>query len=163
GGHVYGALDDYKSFSKQMVIERILRGHGLGGHELLGFGDGFVEVEEVKKVGGVAVAVASDEVRRQGVNGWKRDRLVRAGADVVKLGPDSMEQPGVPRGKVTMHTWTIHVFPGTVRDYWVYVPAQYDPGRPACVMVFQDGAAYVDPSGDFRVPTVFDNLIHKKK
>src|SRR3954447_16988856 len=83
GEHVYGALDDYKNFSKQMVIERILRDHGLGGHELLGFGDGFVEIEEVKKVGGVAIAVASDEVRRQGVNQWKRDRLVRAGADLV--------------------------------------------------------------------------------
>src|SRR5438270_8098503 len=83
GEHVYGALDDYKNFSKQMVIERILRDHHLGGHELLGFGDGFVEIEEVKKVGGVAVAVASDEVRRAGVNHWKRDRLVRAGADVV--------------------------------------------------------------------------------
>ena len=59
GEHVYGALDDYKNFSKQMVIERILRDHGLGGHELLGFGDGFVEIEEVKKVGGVAIAVVS--------------------------------------------------------------------------------------------------------
>ncbi len=83
GGHVYGAVDDYKSFSKQMVIERILRDNGLGGNELLGFGDGFVEIEEVKRVGGVAVAVASDEVRRAGVNEWKRNRLVRAGADVV--------------------------------------------------------------------------------
>ena len=83
GEQVYGALDDYRNFSKQMVIERILCEHGLGGHELLGFGDGFVEIEEVKKVGGVAVAVASDEVRRAGVNRWKRDRLVRAGADLV--------------------------------------------------------------------------------
>src|SRR6266542_213082 len=83
GEHVYGALDDYKNFSKRMVIERILREHALGGHELLGFGDGFVEIEEIKKVGGVAIAVASDEVRRAGINRWKRDRLVRAGADVV--------------------------------------------------------------------------------
>jgi phosphoglycolate phosphatase len=83
GEHVYGALDDYKSFSKQMIIERILRENDLHGEELLGFGDGFVEIEEVKRVGGVAVAVASDEVTRRGVNAWKRDRLVRAGADVV--------------------------------------------------------------------------------
>src|SRR5262245_33476444 len=83
GEHVYGALDDYQNFSKRMVIERILREEGLHGEELLGFGDGFVEIEEVRKVGGVAVAVASDEVRRRGVNAWKRDRLVRAGADVV--------------------------------------------------------------------------------
>ena len=66
-----------------MVIERILREHDLHGEELLGFGDGFVEIEEIKRVGGVAVAVASDEVNRRGVHAWKRDRLVRAGADIV--------------------------------------------------------------------------------
>src|SRR5579884_3257066 len=83
GEHIYGALDDYQSFSKKKVIERILREHRLRGEELLGFGDGFVEIEEVRQAGGVAVAVASDEVRRRGVNRWKRDRLIRAGADVV--------------------------------------------------------------------------------
>jgi phosphoglycolate phosphatase-like HAD superfamily hydrolase len=82
-GHIYGALDDYRNFSKQMIIERILSENGLRGEELLGFGDGFVEIEEVKRAGGVAVAVASDEVNRRGVHAWKRDRLVRAGADVV--------------------------------------------------------------------------------
>jgi phosphoglycolate phosphatase len=55
----------------------------LRGEELLGFGDGFVEIEEIKRVGGVAVAVASDEVHRRGINAWKRERLVRAGADLV--------------------------------------------------------------------------------
>ena len=83
GPHIYGALDDYKNFSKKMVVERILAEHGLRGDELLGFGDGFVEIEEIKRAGGVAVAVASDEVRRQGINAWKRDRLIRAGADLV--------------------------------------------------------------------------------
>jgi phosphoglycolate phosphatase-like HAD superfamily hydrolase len=83
GPHIYGALDDYKSFSKQMIIDRILREENLHGAELLGFGDGFVEIEEIRKAGGVAVAVASDEQKRQGVNAWKRDRLVRAGADIV--------------------------------------------------------------------------------
>ncbi len=83
GERIYGALDDYRNFSKQMIIERILREHGLRGEELLAFGDGFVEIEEVKKVGGVAVAVASDEARRRGVHAWKRQRLVQAGADVV--------------------------------------------------------------------------------
>src|SRR5262249_53443162 len=51
----------------------------------------------------------------------------------------------------------------TVRDYWVYVPAQYDPKTPACVMVFQDGGSYMNPKGEFRVPIVLDNLIHKKE
>jgi phosphoglycolate phosphatase len=83
GPHVYGALDDYENFSKQMVIERILKENDLRGDELLGFGDGFVEIEEIKRAGGVAVAVASDEVNRKGVNAWKRDRLVKAGADIV--------------------------------------------------------------------------------
>jgi phosphoglycolate phosphatase-like HAD superfamily hydrolase len=83
GPHIYGALDDYQNFSKRMTIDKILEENQLRGEELLGFGDGFVEIEEVKNAGGVAVAVASDEVRRQGVNAWKRNRLVQAGADVV--------------------------------------------------------------------------------
>ncbi|HWG45739.1 MAG TPA: HAD family hydrolase [Gemmataceae bacterium] len=83
GEHIYGALDDYQTFSKQMIIDRILRENDLHGDELLGFGDGFVEIEEIKRVGGVAVAVASDEVNRRGVHVWKRDRLVQAGADIV--------------------------------------------------------------------------------
>jgi sugar lactone lactonase YvrE/enterochelin esterase-like enzyme len=80
-----------------------------------------------------------------------------------KLGPDSRRQPGVPEGKVTRHSWTSKVFPGTVRDYWVYVPAQYQPSRPAAVMVFQDGQGVVgtDEKDLWRVPIVFDNLIHR--
>jgi phosphoglycolate phosphatase-like HAD superfamily hydrolase len=83
GEHIYGALDDYQSFSKKLVIERILRENDLKGEELIGFGDGFVEIEEIKRFGGVAVAVASDEVKRHGINAWKRERLTRAGADLV--------------------------------------------------------------------------------
>jgi acetyl esterase/lipase len=84
-------------------------------------------------------------------------------ADDYQLGPDSQEHPDVPKGQVTKYTWTSTIYPGPPRDYWVYVPAQYDPKQPACVMVFQDGKSYVDPKGSFRVPTVFDNLIHKKE
>jgi phosphoglycolate phosphatase-like HAD superfamily hydrolase len=83
GDRIYGALDDYKNFSKKLVIERIIQENSLQGDQLLGFGDGFVEIEEIKRVGGVAVAVASDEVNRRGINQWKRDRLVQAGADLV--------------------------------------------------------------------------------
>jgi enterochelin esterase family protein len=82
-------------------------------------------------------------------------------ADDYKLGPDSERHDGVPEGTVTQHHWTSRVFPGTERDYWVYVPKQYDAARPACVMVFQDGGNYVDLKKDFRVPIVFDNLIAK--
>jgi enterochelin esterase family protein len=79
------------------------------------------------------------------------------------LGPDSQRQPSVPRGTVTQHEWRSTIFPGTVRDYWVYVPAQFTPERPANVMVFQDGGGYVAEEGDSRAPVVFDNLIHQGK
>jgi len=85
-------------------------------------------------------------------------------ADDYTYGPDSSPQDGVPQGKVTGPIkWTSKVYEGTVRDYWVYVPAQYTPEKPACVMVFQDGGGYVNAKGQFRVPVVFDNLIHKKE
>lgn len=77
-----------------------------------------------------------------------------------QLGPDSQRHPDVPRGDVSHYTHTSTIFPGTRRDYWVYVPQQYDPATPAAVMIFQDGHAYVSEDGDFRVPIVFDNLIH---
>ncbi|MCU0918700.1 MAG: esterase family protein, partial [Planctomycetes bacterium] len=60
-----------------------------------------------------------------------------------KLCPDSMRQDGVPQGTVTKDVWQSKVFPETIRDYWVYVPKQYDGTKPACVMVFQDGIVYV--------------------
>jgi len=85
-----------------------------------------------------------------------------SGADY-ELGPDSKPQEGVPRGEVTKYKWESKIFPGTVRDYWVYVPAQYDAAKPACVMVFQDGNNYQRTNGEFRAPIVFDNLIHKKE
>ena len=81
-----------------------------------------------------------------------------------KFGPDSLEQPGVPRGQVIdMGVWKSKVFDGTERKWSIYVPKQYDGSKPACVMVFQDGQWYANPKGDFRVPTVFDNLIHQGK
>lgn len=83
GPRIYGALDDYKRFSKAMIVEQMIRDTGLSGRAILGFGDGFVEIEEIKKVGGLAVGVASNEETRQGVNDWKRNRLIRAGADLI--------------------------------------------------------------------------------
>src|SRR5262245_34072878 len=86
--------------------------------------------------------------------------LPARGADDYTLGPDSFLQDGVPRGTVTMFTnWTSSIFTNTVRDWWIYVPAQYNSNQPACVMVFQDGGGYVGTNGAWRVPTVFDNLI----
>ncbi|MHB1560837.1 MAG: alpha/beta hydrolase [Isosphaeraceae bacterium] len=73
--------------------------------------------------------------------------------------PELAEQPGVPKGKVTKREpFESKIYPGTKRDWWVYVPAQYREDQPACVMVFQDGGGYVQ-----FVPTVFDNLIAKKE
>ncbi len=83
GPHIYGALDNYKEFSKAKIINQIIQDTQVSGHEILGLGDGFVEIEELKKVGGLAIGVASDEINRCGVNDWKRQRLIRAGADIV--------------------------------------------------------------------------------
>ncbi len=84
GPHIYGARDDYKSFSKALVIQRILETNRVPGEALLGFGDGYVEIQNVKAVGGTAVAVASDEIHRSGqCDPWKRQRLIGAGADLV--------------------------------------------------------------------------------
>ena len=86
-----------------------------------------------------------------------------AAETVYPYGPDSERQVGVPVGAISHHTWTSKLFPGTTRDYWIYVPSQYDRSKPACLMVFQDGGGYVTTNGQWRVPVVFDNLIHKKE
>ena len=80
------------------------------------------------------------------------------------LGPDSEAQPGVPAGKVIgPTTLPSQVFPNTTRNYWVYVPAQYDGKTPASLMIFQDGHAFVNPRGEYRIPFVFDNLIYRRE
>ncbi|GIX03301.1 MAG: esterase [Planctomycetaceae bacterium] len=83
-------------------------------------------------------------------------------ADDYTLGPDSHRQPGVPEGKILPGKWISEkIYPGTERDYWVYIPEQYDGTKPAALMVFQDGGNYQRLDGQFRVPIVFDNLIHR--
>ena len=79
-----------------------------------------------------------------------------------KLGPDSYRKTDVPKGVVTIYEWQSKIY-NNFREYYVYVPAQYDPNKPAALMVFQDGHAYVNDTGDFRVPIVYDNLIYQKK
>jgi len=85
GKHIYGAQDDYKTFSKRMVIERILRENAIPGEQLMAFGDGYVEIENTKEVGGLAVAVASDEANNGSgrMDEWKLERLSGVGADIV--------------------------------------------------------------------------------
>jgi len=85
GPHIYGAQDNFQNFSKKMVIERILRENQIPGAQLLSFGDGYVEIQNTKEVGGLAVAVASDEANNGSgrIDEWKRQRLLGVGADVV--------------------------------------------------------------------------------
>ena len=80
-GGIFGTKDDYKAFSKAMVIARIIEEQKLNGPELVGFGDGYVEIENISKINGFAVGVATNESERCGIDQWKRDRLIGAGAD----------------------------------------------------------------------------------
>lgn len=88
--------------------------------------------------------------------------LATFAADNYQLGSDSQRQEGVPRGTITQGRFLSEkVYAGTEREFWIYVPAQYDASKPACLMVFNDGGGYVSETGHSRVPIVFDNLIHK--
>lgn len=81
-------------------------------------------------------------------------------ADQFVEAPEHRENPAVPHGTVTkMPPWESQIFPNTTRDWWIYVPAQYKAEQPAALMIFNDGHDYVGPKGNWRVPTVFDNLI----
>jgi enterochelin esterase-like enzyme len=81
-----------------------------------------------------------------------------------KLGPDSLEQDGVPRGKIVGPlTLPCKVYPGTAHTYWVYVPAQYDKAKPASLMIFNDGQAFKDEKGNIRAQNVMDNLIYRRE
>tara|TARA_R110002096_G_scaffold173997_5_gene349595 strand:+ start:71 stop:1288 length:1218 start_codon:yes stop_codon:yes gene_type:complete len=105
-------------------------------------------------------------------NGTLLNYQLRAGEKVLGGGslkiehydylPDSLKQDGVPEGQVHRHEWNdSKIFPGTLREYLVYIPAQYDGSKPAALMVFQDGLWHADPKGGLRAPIVFDNLIAK--
>ncbi len=80
---LHGARDDYRRATKKAVLEQIVRDHDLTGVELAVFGDGYVEIENAKGLGGLAVGVASNETERRGVNARKRERLIQAGADLI--------------------------------------------------------------------------------
>lgn len=90
-GGIYGAAGDIDSCSKKMVLDRIMAENQLRGPELAVFGDGPVELRECRKHGGIALGVASDEIRRHGLNPQKRTRLIKAGADLVV--PDFSQAP----------------------------------------------------------------------
>lgn len=85
GPRIYGAVDNYQTFSKKIVIQRIIQEHQVTGEEFLAFGDGYVEILNTKEIGGLAVAVASDESHNGSgqLDEWKHRRLKEVGADVV--------------------------------------------------------------------------------
>lgn len=87
--------------------------------------------------------------------------LFLSAADDYQLGPESLPREGVPQGKVEQFEWKSEIFPGTVRDVWVYLPANDDGKTPLPFMVFQDGEGMVHSKRSYRVPVVFDNLIQK--
>jgi len=89
--------------------------------------------------------------------------VICCAAQQYKHGPDSERHEGVPRGAVTKLKWLSHggMYPEIGRDYWVYVPAQYNESKPACLMIVQDGGGAIREDGDFRFPVVFDNLIQQ--
>lgn len=79
-----------------------------------------------------------------------------------ELTADSLPQPDVPRGRLEgPFEFKSRIIEGTVRRYWIFVPAQYTPDQPASVLVFQDGQRATNPQGSLRVPTVMENLIHR--
>jgi phosphoglycolate phosphatase-like HAD superfamily hydrolase len=80
---ISGAQDDFKNFSKKMVIDKLIQTYHLSGNEFISFGDGYVEIENTKSVSGVAIGVASNEAERTGIDEWKRNRLIAAGADLI--------------------------------------------------------------------------------
>ena len=82
-GGIFGALREHKKFSKAMVIQKIITDFQLSGSELLIVGDGYVEIENAKEVGAIAVGVASVEDNMYNMNADKRERLIRAGADII--------------------------------------------------------------------------------
>ena len=82
-----------------------------------------------------------------------------------RLGPDSMPQEGVPKGEIKgpFVLEKCKSYPGTQHTYWVYVPAQYDPSKPTALMVYQDGQAFKNETGDIRAQNVMDNLIYRRE
>jgi len=89
-GGIYGSVGDVAKYSKKMVIEKIMTENNLQGSELAVFGDGPVEIRECRKRDGIAVGIATDEIRRHGLNPEKRTRLIKAGAHIIV--PDFSQQ-----------------------------------------------------------------------
>jgi len=112
----------------------------------------------------VATCASSALAQNQPATTQARSRFPRPDVKY-EYGPDSKRKEGVPRGKVEEFVFKdSKIFPGTIRRCGVYIPAQYKPGEQAALMVFQDGVKnYMPDDREYRVPVVFDNLIHAKQ
>ncbi len=122
--------------------------------------DGAVTIP-MKKLGSTNVYAAAQMLPSGTAIKWQYEaegkRWGGGQVEVYAAHRDAVEQPGVPKGKLSqMPKWTSKIFEGTTRDWWVYVPAQYSADKPACVMIFQDGQ-----SAKNYTPVMFDNLIAK--
>lgn len=106
-GGVYGAQDDLASFSKKLLVQRIVSKTGVTGPQIIGVGDGYVEIEEVKLVGGPTVGVATTEPECQVVDAWKRQRLIGVGADYIV--PNFLCHEELVAALFTKHARTIQV------------------------------------------------------
>ncbi len=126
-------------------------------------------IGKMKRIGDSGLQVFSKEfpnavmVNYEEHVGGKRFRAGVQKIEYYDYQPESFVQKGVPQGKVETLEWKSQVFTNTVRQYQIYVPAQYKKSEPACVMVFQDGLRHASPSGPLRATTVMDNLIHQGK
>jgi enterochelin esterase family protein len=126
------------------------------------------EIGKMFRVSGELQALALDMENFQDLN-WRIEaggQTLGSGTTRIEhfpLGPDSQRQAGVPVGRLETFEWRSQVFTNTVREVQVYIPAQYNAARPACVMVWQDGPRHADPNGGMRATVVMDNLIHKKQ
>lgn len=152
------------------------------GTAVLGEGPDFVWAVESEKTPSLYVdAQAMAAMKRAGADLWFYAGQLKTGTshefhymidgarfggrtDVAAYGPESYPKPGVPQGKLSEKlVHTSQIYEGMQSDYWVYVPAQYDPARPAALMVWQDGQGFTTREGPSRLLTVTDNLIHEKK
>ena len=114
----------------------------------------------MKTLAALLLAVTTLDARQE-PDAKEREKIAREREkELYKLGPESQYQEGVPKGTITKYHWVSQIFAKTERDYWVYVPSQYDKEKPTALMVFQDGGGYQNPTGGYRVPVVFDNLIN---
>lgn len=113
GDRIFGAQDDLSSFSKALLVQQIVSRAGFSAENLLVFGDGYVEIEEVKKVGGTAVGVATTEPECRMIDEWKRQRLIKVGADFIV--PNYLELEQLMRSLFAVPSLSPHVGVGPAK------------------------------------------------